>query len=131
MPLLTRTAMMRCRITRAFLVRGEALDLPSGEAIARAMGVEPLSAEEVGLGALGWKSETPLWYYILKEAEVRHHGEQLGAVGGRIVAEMLVGLLAAGPSSYFNAETEWSPTLPARQQGNFTIADLFRFAGVV
>lgn len=112
------------------LVRGEALDLPSGEAIARAIGVEPLNAGEVGLSALGWKSETPLWYYILKEAEVRHHGEQLGAVGGRIVAEVLVGLLAADPTSYFNAETEWSPTLPASQQGDFTIADLFKFAGV-
>ncbi|TMD88953.1 MAG: peroxidase, partial [Chloroflexi bacterium] len=54
------------------LVRGEALDLPSGEAIAREMGVEPLSTSEVGLYDLGWKSETPLWFYILKEAEVRN-----------------------------------------------------------
>lgn len=112
------------------LVRGEALDLPSGEALARAMGVEPLTPEEVGLRAFGWKSETPLWYYILKEAEVRHAGEYLGDVGGRIVAEVLIGLLAADPTSYFNAETEWQPTLPASQQGNFTIADLLRFAGV-
>jgi Animal haem peroxidase len=112
------------------LVRGEALELPSGEAIARVMGVEPLTADEAGLRTLGWKSETPLWYYILKEAEVRHRGEQLGAVGGRIVAEVLMGLLAADPTSYFNDETEWSPSLPGSQQGDFTIADLFRFAGV-
>lgn len=111
-------------------MRGEALDLPSGEAIARAMGVEPLSADEVGLSSLGWKSETPLWYYILKEAEVRHAGERLGEVGGCIVAEVLLGLLAADPTSYFSAETEWSPTLPGSQKGDFTITDLLRFAGV-
>jgi Animal haem peroxidase len=111
------------------LVRGEALDLPSGEAIARAMGVEPLAQEEVGLRALGWRSETPLWYYILKEAEVRHRGERLGEVGGRIVAEVLLGLLDGDPNSYRTAEFEWRPELPSSQAGNFTIADLLRFAG--
>lgn len=112
------------------LVRGEALDLPSGEAIARAMGVEPLSRDEVGLAALGWKSETPLWYYILKEAEVRHNGGRLGAVGGRIVAEVLLGLIDADPGSYRNAAEEWQPELPAAREGDFTVADLLRFAKI-
>lgn len=112
------------------LERGEALDLPSGEAIARAMGVEPLTRDEVGLKALGWQGETPLWYYILKEAEVRHNGEWLGEVGGRIVAEVLLGLIDLDPTSYRNAESEWTPTLPSVQEGNFTMADFLRFAGV-
>ena len=30
---------------------------------------------------------TPLWYYILKEAEVFSQGRTLGPVGGRIVTE--------------------------------------------
>jgi len=111
------------------LVRGEALDLPSGEALARAMGVEPLSKDEVGLSQMGWKSETPLWYYILREAEVRQRGERLGEVGGRIVAEVLLGLIDGDPNSYRNAETEWSPSLPGSQEGDFTIADLLKFAG--
>lgn len=111
------------------LVRGEALDLPSGEAIARAIGAEELSPEEVGLTVLGWRSETPLWYYILREAEVRHQGEHLGAVGGRIVAEVLLGLIEADPNSYRNAATTWQPELPAQQPGTFTIADLLRFGG--
>ncbi len=113
------------------LVRGEALDLPSGEAIAREIGAEPLSTEEVGLRELGWSSETPLWYYILKEAEVRHNGEHLGAVGGRIVGEVLLGLLDADPNSYRNATSAWTPELPTAQEGNFTMADLLRFAGTV
>ena len=112
------------------LVRGEALDLPSGEAIARVMGVEPLSKDEVGLSTMGWKSETPLWYYILKEAEVRQRGERLGEVGGRIVAEVLLGLIDGDPNSYRNAETEWRPELPSAQAGHFTIVDLLRCAGV-
>ena len=37
--------------------------------------------------------KTPLWYYILKEAQVRRNGEALGPVGSRIVAEVFVGLV--------------------------------------
>jgi hypothetical protein len=111
------------------LVRGEAVDLPSGEAIARVMGVEPLSQDQVGLRVMGWTSETPLWYYILKEAEVRHRGERLGEVGGRIVAEVLLGLIDGDPNSYRNAETEWRPELPGSRAGHFTMADLLHYAG--
>ena len=111
------------------LERGEALNLPSGETVARAMGIEPLTRDEVGLQTLGWQGETSLWYYILKEAEVRHNGEWLGEVGGRIVAEVLLGLIDLDPTSYRNAESEWTPTLPSAQEGIFTIADFLRFAG--
>lgn len=113
------------------LIRGEGLDLPSGEAIARVMNVAPLTPDEVGLQQIGWHSETPLWYYILREAEVRHQGERLGLVGGRIVAEVLTGLIKADASSYLNAENAWQPTLPAARQGHFTMADLLHFAHAV
>jgi hypothetical protein len=111
------------------LVRGEAIALASGEAIARVMGVEPLSADEIGLRQLGWNSETPLWFYILREAEVRNNGEYLGEVGGRIVAEVLLGLIDADPGSYLGAGRAWQPELPATRPGEFTIADLLKFAG--
>ena len=110
------------------LQRGTALGLPSGEAVARRMGVEPLTAEECGLGA-GWTAETPLWYYVLKEAEVRAAGEHLGPVGGRIVAEVLLGLLDADPGSYRNAGPGWRPELPSSRPGHFTMADLVALAG--
>jgi hypothetical protein len=112
------------------LERGLALNLPSGEAIARYMGVELLSADDVGLNKLGYQGETPLFYYILKEAEVRNNGHFLGEVGGRIVAEVLLGLLGGDSTSYRNANTAWAPILPGEHVGDFTLADLLRFAGV-
>lgn len=54
-------------------------------------------------------------------------GEHLGEVGGRIVGEVLLGLLEADPSSY-KAEPGWWPVLPGAQSGKFTIANLLRFA---
>ena len=111
------------------LQRGAALGLPSGEAVARAIGVEPLTVDECGLGT-GWVGETPLWYYVLKEAEVRAGGEHLGPVGGRIVAEVLIGLLDADPGSYRNAEPGWQPVLPSAEPGRFEMPDLLVFAGV-
>jgi hypothetical protein len=56
------------------LLRGTATGLPSGEAVARQVGEAPLAPEEIGLTALGWPGETPLWYYILREAAVREDG---------------------------------------------------------
>ena len=110
------------------LERGSDCELPSGEAVAARMGVEPLSAQEIGLGAHGWHGETPLWYYILREAAVRHDGEQLGAVGGRIVAEVLVGLVMSDPTSYLTLKPDWQPVLPSKVQHEFWMADLLRFA---
>ena len=92
------------------LLRGETTALPSGEAIARTIGAEPLSACEV---EHTWPHGTPLWFYILKEAERRGGGDRLGPVGGRIVAEVLIGLLRADPTSYLSLEPGWQPTLPA------------------
>jgi hypothetical protein len=112
------------------LQRGRALDMPSGEEVARVMGVEPLTPHEIGLGAHGWRGETPLWYYVMRESAVREDGVGLGAVGGRIVAEVLVGLLEADPTAYLAADPSWRPALPAKTPGDFTIADLLRFAGV-
>ena len=59
------------------LLRGPATGLPSGEAVARQVGEAPLAPEEIGLAAPGWPGETPLWYYILREAAAREDGERL------------------------------------------------------
>lgn len=91
------------------LQRGQGVGLPSGEAVARHMGVQPLTAEEVGLRAFGWTSETPLWYYVLREAAERASGNRLGPVGGRIVTEVLVVLLDRDPASVRSADRAWRP----------------------
>jgi hypothetical protein len=102
------------------LLRGHSTALPSGEAIARHIGAPPLTPGEVGRS---WPDGTPLWLYVLKEAEHRGDGDRLGPVGGRIVAETLIGLLRADPTSYLSAHPEWRPTLPAAGPG-FSLADL-------
>lgn len=105
------------------LERGQGTGLPSGEAVARAIGAEPLSEDELDLRRHGWEGETPLWLYILREASARHGGDRLGEVGGRIVAEVLVGVIAHDPESYVAVEPDWTPTLPARES-RFRLADL-------
>src|SRR5262249_9183184 len=67
------------------LERGQRVGLPSGEAVAQHFGVTALTAQQIGAQAAGWTGETPLWYYILREADVHTGGDRLGPVGGRIV----------------------------------------------
>ncbi len=102
------------------LLRGETTRLPSGEAVAGLLGVAPLTGDEL---ELSWPHGTPLWFYILKEAEHRGDGDRLGPVGGRIVAEVLIGLLRADPASYLSLEPGWAPTWPAAGPA-FDMADL-------
>jgi hypothetical protein len=110
------------------LERGRALDLPSGEAVARALGLVPCTQGELGLDGVDWTGETPLWLYVLLEAERQEDGLRLGEVGGRIVAEVLLGLLDADPGAWRRAAPAWRPELPAADPGRFTMADLLTFA---
>lgn len=91
------------------LQRGHGVGLPSGETVARHLGVAPLTCEQVGLGPAGWRGDTPLWYYILREAEVCTGGQRLGPVGGTIVTEVLVGLIDADPTSFRGDRPDWRP----------------------
>jgi len=91
------------------LQRGQGVGLPSGETVARYIGIAPLAEKLVGLASAGWHGETPLWYYILREADVCEGGQRLGPVGGRIVSEVLVGLIDNDPASYRKIHQEWKP----------------------
>ena len=114
------------------LLRHLTWQLPSGQSIARKMGLRPLSPAQLGelvpLG-VGFERSTPLWYYILKEAELLTDGLQLGPVGGRIVAEVFIGLLQTDTHSYLSVQPNWRPTLPSRN-GSFRMTDFLTFAGV-
>ncbi|OQW37611.1 MAG: hypothetical protein A4E19_13110 [Nitrospira sp. SG-bin1] len=114
------------------LMRHVNFGVPSGQAIARAMGVPVLTpAQLVELASFGMDKSTPLWYYILKEAEVLEQGLRMGPVGGRIVGEVFIGLLKADKDSYLVVDKNWKPTLPSEKSGDFEITDLLKFAGVV
>jgi hypothetical protein len=91
------------------LQRGQGIGLPSGEAVARHLGITPLTAEQIGIASSGWKGETPLWFYILREGDVCTGGNRLGPVGGRIVTEVLVGLIDADATSYRHVSRDWRP----------------------
>jgi hypothetical protein len=148
------------------------LALPSGEQVAKAIGVVPLTPQQLwqGFGSgkpfpanlpaddqkvvteilnrrgavwARWSAElngnTPLWYYILREAEllgiqrqpaddhVAFGGQHLGPVGSTILAETFVGLLARDPNSYLNRWPGFQPILPKRGP-SFDLADLVAFA---
>jgi Animal haem peroxidase len=105
------------------LERGHAYGLPSGEAVTAAMGEAPLASDPLGLRDAGWTGETPLWLYFLAESASRGDGERLGPSGGRIVAEVLIGILRTDPGSYLANDADWTPTLPARE-GRFGLTDL-------
>lgn len=106
------------------LLRGQVLNLPSGQDVAKHLGAEVLTGDD-----LGAPDPTPLWFYILKESELRTGGEHLGPVGARIVAEVLLGMLEADPESYISVDPGWRPTLPdADGDGNFSMADIVAFS---
>jgi hypothetical protein len=105
------------------LTRGNAYGLPSGEAVAEAMGEAPLADDPLGLRRADWSGETPLWLYFLAESASCGRGERLGPSGGRIVAEVLIGILSADRGFYLASEPSWTPTLPARGE-RFSLTDL-------
>jgi hypothetical protein len=120
------------------LTRHVNFGIPSGQAIARKMGLPvlaPAQLHELAPYALDSRTTmdtaTPLFYYVLKEAEVMEHGLRLGPIGARIVGEVFVGLLKEDRASYVSAMPGWRPTLPSAVHGDFRMTDLLRFAGVV
>jgi Animal haem peroxidase len=114
------------------LMRHVNFGLPSGQAVARVMGVPVLTQAQLAeLQPFGMDRSTPLWFYILKEAQLMESGLRLGPVGGRIVGEVFIGLLRADRESYLVAEANWKPVLPSATAGDFRVTDLLKFAGVV
>ena len=135
------TGLMAMLATRN-LLRGLALGLPSGQGVAQAFGLTPLTAAQLKQGLLPAEAalldasgglllnKTPLWYYVLREAAVLNGGNQLGPVGARIVAETFARMLKRNPDSYVNVAGGFTPSLPSATPGTFTVADLLNVAKV-
>ena len=114
--------------------------MPSGQAIAGAMGVDRLNGEdlkELKTYSVGLEQHTPLFYYMLKESALVPNsdigkntgGFHLGPVGGRIVGEVVIGHLQTDPASYLVQRPDWTPTLQRPGPG-FRMTDFLTFAGV-
>lgn len=153
------------------LLRGKAMGLPSGQTVARKMGIEPIPDEDLRVGKAnvdglkdnqsitklseGFADNAPLWFYVLAEAQhewakaaKEKKGDddaknsihvKLGPLGGRIVAEVLVGLILGDQFSFLSQWPEWSPfmkNLPnfapfaSELKGRFGISDLITVAGL-
>jgi hypothetical protein len=142
------------------LLRSFELGLPTGQSVAKAMGVAPLKDNEIVIGKAvddpqkddvvgklsdlkhlaAFKGNCPLWTYVLAEA-IRHQTSlpipvtggkqittpQLGPVGGRIVAEVFLGMLFGDNDSFLSADPEWIPTI--RKKGKaFALRDIVAYA---
>ena len=126
------------------LERSVALNVPIGQCVARRLGVTRLSSAELLQGASAVETQqlqannqrllkkTPLWYYILKEAEVRENGLRLGTVGARIIIEVFARMLHEDADSFIHHG--FTPSLPRHNglpAGDFTMVDLLSFAQVL
>lgn len=79
-----------------------------------------------GLDRLGFR-QTPLWFYVLAEAEKQYEDagtDRLGPVGGQLLADLVVGALRRSPSSYLNANPDFTPEPAFCQDGTFGFAQL-------
>ena len=137
------------------LLRGMAMQLPSGQAVADAMGISPVPEDRLWIGKAiveelpnsptlaslhaSFKDNAPLWYYVLAEAQHEWFDRatgpggkgnaqpvRLGAVGKRIVAETLIGLLAADGHSYLRQAPNWQPVVGGQHLA--TMGALLEFA---
>jgi Animal haem peroxidase len=124
------------------LLRGWRLQLPSGQAVARKMGHGAMTDAEIfahedteradaRAAVLRqhpiFRGNAPLWFYILREAELVGGSAHLGPVGGTIVAEVLAGLIQEDRHSFLSVWPTWRPTLQSRIPNHFTMADLVNF----
>jgi hypothetical protein len=112
------------------LRRAAKFEVPSGQEMAKRLRVRRLNPKAVKLDGLSKRGReqlaeaTPLWYYVLCEAE-NEGGDHLGPLGGRLVAEVILRLLGSDPGSYVH-KTGWKPTLAGTN--DFRMTDLIEFA---
>ncbi|MEL7534282.1 MAG: peroxidase family protein [Bacteroidota bacterium] len=105
------------------LRRGIVYGLPSGEDIAKRMSIVPIVIpEKEDLEMSG----TPLWFYILKEAEILHDGERLGPVGSRLIGEVFMTVMREDDASFLKVHPLWQPDL-GPTPGSFSFQDMIQF----
>jgi len=140
-------------LARRNLRRGLTMGLPSGQDVACFMGLTALDDDKLRIGKAtaeegskntlitdpkfhgSFNKKAPLWYYILAEAQQAYNDKKtkddtptrLGEVGGRIVAEVFIGLLLGDTHSFLSQSPGWTPVLK-KSDGKFGMADLIKQA---
>ncbi|MFE6487151.1 peroxidase family protein [Streptomyces sp. NPDC057757] len=123
------------------LTRAKLLKLATGQEMAEFFKLEDedrLTPDEIEQGSGGAsltglsaedlefvRTRTPLWFYILREAEVRGGGRLTG-VGGRIVAEVFHRAMEGSRHSIVR-DPEWRPSLGVNPS-TFRMSDLLLYA---
>ena len=125
-------------------LRGKSMGLPSGQDVARKMGIAVIPDEKLKVGKAnedgqtenvsivslhpGFRNKSPLWFYILSEAQQAFVNNdtaiRLGPVGGRIVAEVFAGLMLGDSHSFLSQDPNWKPLPTFMKNGKFGIAEL-------
>lgn len=131
------------------LLRSQAMGMPSGQDVVRAMGEKVIPDSDLKVGKAieddqktnrsitdakfgkEFEDNAPLWFYILAEAQQAFKKNdtpiRLGPVGGRIVAETFVGILLGDSHSYLSQDPNWTP-YKALGGKKFGIADMIKAA---
>jgi hypothetical protein len=113
------------------LTRGAAVRLPTGQQLRTALGEAEIAPPTAGYKDDPWKplrdagldQDTPLWYYILLEAEldsglpvdipiatkIGGFGATLGKLGSRLVAEVIETALQSDPTSFVRRDGSTRP----------------------
>lgn len=134
------------------LMRGVSMGLPSGQDVALAMGLTPLSDDQLRVGKAtnakefadapsisevangAFAGKAPLWFYLLAEGAhdwfvkggQQEAGLQLGEVGSRIVVETFVGMLLGDGHSVLRQAPGWHPAIG--KKAAFDMPDFVRYA---
>ncbi|CAM3489592.1 Peroxidase [Paracoccus nototheniae] len=116
------------------LIKGDTLNLPCAQAVAATISamtrraIPMMDADQIAAGPVGHAiagtplaHETPLWFYVLREAEAAG-GLRLGPLGTTIVAGTLLGLVTHDASSYWHQ--------PGSDGGRWRPADMPKVSGV-
>jgi hypothetical protein len=136
------------------LERAWRLGLPTGQNVARAMCIEPLKDEQIMIGkaieggdpdaknilkvSKVFAGNCPLWTYILAEAALHQESvkipvkeninitsPRLGPVGGRILAEVFLGLMFGDKNSMLNLDPDFQPP---KFGAKFALKDFVNYA---
>lgn len=131
------------------LRRAHVLGLPDGQSVAQALkdAGYPISPSldlkftdiegwdrlderfgDSGAGRRRIEKSTPLFFYILREADLASDGERLGPVGSAILLEVLLGILTFCETSYLHPSQNFElDACIAPNAPKFELADIVRF----